>query len=105
MKATVKGRYEVDKSSASATFAINAGDLKLKASMTDATIVQGPSLNGLALSLEKPGSFMIDYNVPKKAICRIPQSLFSSQSLTFRVRVCDFMCNLLSLCVCLSSGC
>ncbi|XP_010923452.1 outer envelope pore protein 24A, chloroplastic [Elaeis guineensis] len=68
MKATVKGRYEVDKSSVFATVAVNAGDLKLKASMADATFVHGPSLNGLGLSVEKPGSFIIDYNVPKKDV-------------------------------------
>ncbi|XP_043697530.1 outer envelope pore protein 24B, chloroplastic-like [Telopea speciosissima] len=68
MKATFKGRYATDKSSASATLAINAGDVKIRASMTDATVVNGPSLNGLALSLEKPGSFIVDYNVPEKDV-------------------------------------
>nr|XP_010910103.1 outer envelope pore protein 24A, chloroplastic-like [Elaeis guineensis] len=66
-RSSMKGRYEVDKSSAFATFTVNAGDLKLKASMTDATI-HGPSLNGLALSLKKPDSFIIDYNIPKKDV-------------------------------------
>ncbi|OVA04530.1 hypothetical protein BVC80_1715g48 [Macleaya cordata] len=69
MKATLKGTYYTDKdSSAVASFAINAGDVKLKASMTDATVVHGPSLNGLALSLEKPNSFVINYDVPKKDV-------------------------------------
>ncbi|XP_038984390.1 outer envelope pore protein 24B, chloroplastic-like [Phoenix dactylifera] len=68
MKATVKGRYKVDRSSTSTTFAVNTGDLKLKASMTDASFVHSPSLNGLALSVEKLGSFIIDYNVPKKDV-------------------------------------
>nr|XP_029117340.1 outer envelope pore protein 24B, chloroplastic-like [Elaeis guineensis] len=67
-RSSVKGRYEVDKSSISATFAVNVGDLKLKAFMTDATFVHGPSLNGLALSLEKLVSFIIDHNVPKKDV-------------------------------------
>ncbi|KAL5704549.1 Outer envelope pore protein 24 [Ranunculus cassubicifolius] len=67
MKTSLKGKYESDKNStAAATFSINAGDVKLKASMSDATFVNGPSLNGLALSLEKPGSFIVDYNVPKQ---------------------------------------
>ncbi|PIA52574.1 hypothetical protein AQUCO_01000448v1 [Aquilegia coerulea] len=67
MKATLKGKYETDKvGTGVATFAINAGDVKLKASMTDATFVNGPSLNGLTLSVDKPGSFIVDYNVPKK---------------------------------------
>ncbi|XP_062097982.1 outer envelope pore protein 24A, chloroplastic [Humulus lupulus] len=67
MKATFKGKYDSDKNGgATATFAFRAGDARLKASMTDATLVGGPSLNGLLLSLDKPGSFIIDYNVPKK---------------------------------------
>ncbi|XP_055835614.1 outer envelope pore protein 24A, chloroplastic-like [Solanum dulcamara] len=68
MKGSFKARYEPDKAAAAATVAFNAGDLKLRASMTDATIVKGPSLNGLALAVEKPGLFIIDYNVPKKDI-------------------------------------
>ena len=66
MKATLKTKYDVDKSGAVSTLAINAGDVKLRASITDATIINGPSLNGLALGVEKPGFFMVDYNVPKK---------------------------------------
>ncbi|XP_060199647.1 outer envelope pore protein 24A, chloroplastic-like [Lycium barbarum] len=68
MKASFKARYEPDKAAATATVAVNAGDFKLRASMTDATVVKGPSLNGLALAVEKPGKFIIDYNVPKKDI-------------------------------------
>ncbi|CAA6653570.1 unnamed protein product [Spirodela intermedia] len=56
-KATVKGKYDVEKNagSAVATVAFYAGDVRLKASVTDATVVKGPSLNGLVLSVEKPG--------------------------------------------------
>lgn len=68
MKASFKARYEPDKAAANATVAFNAGDLKLRASMTDATVVKGPSLNGLALAVEKPGLFIVDYDVPKKDI-------------------------------------
>ncbi|KAI3737006.1 hypothetical protein L2E82_26998 [Cichorium intybus] len=68
MKASFKAKYDADKATpASAiTLAFNAGDVKLRASMTDATLVNGPTLNGLALAVDKPGSFSIDYNVPKK---------------------------------------
>ncbi|CAL9146262.1 unnamed protein product, partial [Musa hybrid cultivar] len=62
MKATVKGRYEVDKSVATATLAVHAGDARLKTSFTDATFAGGPSLEGLVLSVEKPGAFIVDYN-------------------------------------------
>ncbi|MQM13592.1 hypothetical protein Taro_046520 [Colocasia esculenta] len=67
-KATAKVRYDVDKNagSAVATLALNAGDVKLKASATDATFVNGPSLSGLTLSVERPGAFIIDYNCPGK---------------------------------------
>ncbi|KAJ8539486.1 hypothetical protein K7X08_013738 [Anisodus acutangulus] len=68
MKASMKARYETDKAAVTggATVAFNAGDFKIRASMTDSTIVNGPSLNGLALAIEKPGSFIFGYNVPKK---------------------------------------
>ncbi|KAL0360697.1 UNVERIFIED_CONTAM: Outer envelope pore protein 24A, chloroplastic [Sesamum radiatum] len=66
MKASFKARYEPDKAAAAATVSVNAGDLKLRASMTDATVVNGPSLNGLSLAVERPGFFVVDYNVPKK---------------------------------------
>ncbi|KAI4316803.1 hypothetical protein L6164_024746 [Bauhinia variegata] len=67
MKAALKGRYDIDNNAgAAATFAVNAADIKLRASITDATIVNGPSLTGLALAIEKPGAFIVDYNVPKK---------------------------------------
>ncbi|KAL3840312.1 hypothetical protein ACJIZ3_024903 [Penstemon smallii] len=66
MKASFKARYEPDKATGATTVAVNTGDFKLRATMTDATVVNGPSLNGLALAIEKPGFFIIDYNVPKK---------------------------------------
>ncbi|KAK6938804.1 hypothetical protein RJ641_032312 [Dillenia turbinata] len=69
MKASLKGKYDYDKSSAAATVAVNAGsDLKIRASMTDATFISGPSLAGLSVALEKPGFFIIDYNVPKNDV-------------------------------------
>ncbi|KAJ7958048.1 Outer envelope pore protein like [Quillaja saponaria] len=67
MKADLKGRYDIDKNGgAAANVAFNAGDVKIRASITDATIVNGPSLTGLVLAVEKPGFFIVDYNVPKK---------------------------------------
>ncbi|XP_073067092.1 LOW QUALITY PROTEIN: outer envelope pore protein 24B, chloroplastic-like [Primulina eburnea] len=68
MKASFKARYEPDKASAAVTVTVNAGDFKLRASMTDATVLNGPCLNGLALAVEKPGFFIVDYNVPKNDI-------------------------------------
>ncbi|KAB2023334.1 hypothetical protein ES319_D06G010700v1 [Gossypium barbadense] len=66
MKASLKGRYANEKNTAGATLVVNAGDVKLRASMSDATFVDGPSLNGLTLAVEKPGFFIVDYDVPKK---------------------------------------
>ncbi|XP_076939346.1 outer envelope pore protein 24B, chloroplastic-like [Bidens hawaiensis] len=68
MKASLKAKYDAEKATAASavTLAFNAGDVKLRASLTEATIVNGPSLNGLALAVDKPGAFTIDYNVPKK---------------------------------------
>ncbi|XP_014503649.1 outer envelope pore protein 24, chloroplastic [Vigna radiata var. radiata] len=67
MKATLKGKYDVDKNGAAfATVAVNAADVKFRASVTEATFINGPSLTGLSLAVEKPGSFIVDYNVPKK---------------------------------------
>ncbi|KAE8729221.1 Outer envelope pore protein 24 [Hibiscus syriacus] len=62
MKASLKGRYANEKNTTAATFSVNAGDIKLQASITDATVVDGSSLNGLTLAVEKPGSFIIDYD-------------------------------------------
>lgn len=70
MKASVKGKYDTDKSvgGGAGTLVVNGGDVRLRVSMTDATFSSGPSFNPLSLSLEKPGSFIIDYNVPKKVV-------------------------------------
>ena len=81
MKAALKAKYDVDKNGgAAATIAFKAGDVKLRTSITDATVVNGPCLTGLALAVEKPGSFIVDYNVPKK--------VFRNCSLIFQVHVC-----------------
>jgi len=60
MKATLKGRYEGDKATAATTLAAPAGDLRFKASATEAAFANGPSLRGLTLTLEKPGAFLVD---------------------------------------------
>jgi hypothetical protein len=75
----VKGRYEGDKATAAATLALSAaGDLRLRASATDAAFAAGPSLDGLTLTLEKPGSFLLDLKpsnqvtIPSSTISFIP---------------------------------
>ncbi|XP_020225657.1 outer envelope pore protein 24, chloroplastic-like [Cajanus cajan] len=65
MEATLKGSYDDNKrAGAAATFAVKAGDVKVGASVT--TFVHCPSLTGFVLSVHKPDSFVVDYNVPKK---------------------------------------
>ncbi|EPS59114.1 hypothetical protein M569_15695 [Genlisea aurea] len=67
-KASLKAKYDYDSAAATAlcTVAFNAGDLKLKALITDGTVIEAPTLKGLALAVEKPGFFIVDYNVPKR---------------------------------------
>lgn len=64
MNASLKGRHTNCKSTAADYAAVNAGDVKLRASMTDARIVNGPSLNGLTFAIKKPGFYRY---VPQKA--------------------------------------
>lgn len=68
MKASLKGSYDIDHNgAAAATLAVNTGDFRVRASLTDATtFLNAPTLTGLALAFEKPGSFILDYNVPNK---------------------------------------
>ena len=74
-QASLKAKYEPSFSSsqrqaaASATLTLGFGeDLKLKASCTDRTFNNNSndSLTGLSLGIEKPGLFIIDYDVPKQ---------------------------------------
>lgn len=82
-KATVKGKYDVEKNagSAVATVAFYAGDVRLKASVTEATVVKGPSLNGLVLSVEKPGTFILDCDVPRK----VPALIHSNNTIPLQL--------------------
>ncbi|CDP02823.1 unnamed protein product [Coffea canephora] len=68
IKAALNGHYDSDVTGAVGTVTLDGGDVKLKASITDACFVNGPSLNGLTLSVEKPASFTIDYNFPNKDV-------------------------------------
>ncbi|KAJ4711260.1 Outer envelope pore 24A, chloroplastic-like protein [Melia azedarach] len=47
------------------TFAADAGELKLRA-----YVISGPTLNvsDVSLSIEKPGSFLIDFDVPQQGV-------------------------------------
>ncbi|KAL0360696.1 UNVERIFIED_CONTAM: Outer envelope pore protein 24, chloroplastic [Sesamum radiatum] len=66
MEASLTAKYQPEKASAAATISFVVRDFMLRASISDAVVVNGPSLNGLSLTLEKPRCFAIDYDVPKK---------------------------------------
>ncbi|XP_078180763.1 outer envelope pore protein 24B, chloroplastic-like [Carex rostrata] len=72
MKAVIKGKYEVSEKASlgSSLFTLSAaaGDLRFKATATNATFSPGPSLEGISLAVEKPGAFIVDVNVPKKDV-------------------------------------
>ncbi|KNA17282.1 hypothetical protein SOVF_081410, partial [Spinacia oleracea] len=67
-KASMNGQCAAESSAAAAaTFTINAGDVKLKAALSEAATFNAiPSFSNLSLSLEKPGSFIVDYHAPKQ---------------------------------------
>ncbi|KAI3879770.1 hypothetical protein MKX03_000389 [Papaver bracteatum] len=62
MKASAKGSYDT---SAVGTVAFNAGDVKLRASLDNFSVANGRLDGSALLTVEKPGCFAIDYDVPK----------------------------------------
>ncbi|KAK6241962.1 hypothetical protein SCA6_007351 [Theobroma cacao] len=59
-----------NKKGLAATLAAHPGELKLRASLSDTNFTDGSTLNfdDLLLSVEKPGSFIIDFDIPKKDV-------------------------------------
>ncbi|GBG62040.1 hypothetical protein CBR_g28516 [Chara braunii] len=68
---TVTARYDAGAKSASAVAAMGVGDMRLKASFNDETLVKGvlerSQVTGLVLGVEKPLAFAIDYDVGNKS--------------------------------------
>lgn len=62
-KTELKARYDTGGQVAGLTLAVAAGDLKLKGSVTDSTFINGPSLEGMSIGVEKPGHFLFDYDL------------------------------------------
>ncbi|XVE84919.1 hypothetical protein DITRI_Ditri17bG0050300 [Diplodiscus trichospermus] len=64
------GGTDGNKKGLAATLAANPGELKLRASLSDTNFTDGSTLNldDLLLSVEKPGSFIIDFDITKKDI-------------------------------------
>lgn len=73
-KAQVKTKYDAAANAATATLSFPVGDLKLKATCADSTIVPGEGLSsrGVALGVEKPGTFMIDYDMHTQVCSLVP---------------------------------
>ncbi|XP_039024537.1 outer envelope pore protein 24B, chloroplastic-like [Hibiscus syriacus] len=63
MNASLERSYTNCKTTAADSPAVNAGEIKVRPSMTDARIVNGPSLAGLTFAVKKPGFYRY---VPKK---------------------------------------
>ncbi|XP_071735272.1 outer envelope pore protein 24, chloroplastic-like [Rutidosis leptorrhynchoides] len=68
MKASFRGSYDADNSDATGSVVLNAGGINLRASVTGDAFINPPSVNGLTLSVENPGAFTVDYNVPKQDV-------------------------------------
>lgn len=69
LKALVKTKYDSSANTATATVIIPVGDVKLKSTCADTTFApgEGVSLRGVAFGVEKPGAFMIDYDMHTQA--------------------------------------
>ncbi|KAK8567718.1 hypothetical protein V6N12_006295 [Hibiscus sabdariffa] len=59
-----------DKKGLAATVTANPGELKLRAALSDTNFTDGSAVNpdNLLLSIEKPGSFTVDFDIPKKDV-------------------------------------
>ncbi|KAG0560443.1 hypothetical protein KC19_10G180400 [Ceratodon purpureus] len=64
----VKTKYDASANAATATLVLPVGDMKVKATCADNTFAAGAaSLNGVGFGVEKPGTFMIDYDMQSQA--------------------------------------
>ncbi|KAL0438565.1 UNVERIFIED_CONTAM: Outer envelope pore protein 24, chloroplastic [Sesamum latifolium] len=66
MEASFTAKYQPEKAAAAATVAFKVRDLRLRTSISDTVFVDGPSLNEFSVALEKPGCFVVNFNIPKK---------------------------------------
>ncbi|KAK7843482.1 outer envelope pore protein 24B, chloroplastic [Quercus suber] len=64
---SLRQNYNSESRGFSGTVVVSAGDVDLRASLTDdISATTWPTLDSLSLSVEKPGSFAIDYDLPNK---------------------------------------
>eukprot|EP00850_Spirogloea_muscicola_P016071 SM000128S26204 [mRNA] locus=s128:167662:168948:+ [translate_table: standard] len=66
-RASVKAAFNSYTQEAIATAAWRVEDLKLKARVTDATFTKDVGLSGVVVGVEKPGHFLVDYELEHKA--------------------------------------
>lgn len=67
---SLRQSYNGENRGFSGTVVVSAGDVDLRASLTDdISATTWPTLDSLSLSVEKPGSFAIDYDLPNKVLC------------------------------------
>ncbi|KAL0325725.1 UNVERIFIED_CONTAM: Outer envelope pore protein 24, chloroplastic [Sesamum radiatum] len=66
MQASFTALCKPEKAAAAATVSFKVREFKLRASISDVVVVDGPSVNDISLGLEKPGCFIVEFNVPKK---------------------------------------
>jgi hypothetical protein len=104
-RVAVKTKYESASQAASGTLTVGAGELKLKASCSDSTFLKGVSLHGVSLGIEKPGAFLIDYDLQQQVWCLscFSTSSASTSSPTFCFHIgfslyCDFRFSSWNLC-------
>ncbi|KAK4584323.1 hypothetical protein RGQ29_022169 [Quercus rubra] len=66
---SLRQSYNGENRGFSGTVVVSAGDVDLRASLTDdISATTWPTLDSLSLSVEKPGSFAIDYDLPNKDV-------------------------------------
>ncbi|XP_030922825.1 outer envelope pore protein 24B, chloroplastic-like [Quercus robur] len=66
---SLRQNYNSENRGFSGTVVVSAGDVDLRASLTDdISATNWPTLDSLSLSVEKPGSFTIDYDLPNKDV-------------------------------------
>ncbi len=108
-RVALKTKYESEPEAGSGTLTVGAGELKLKASCSDWTFLNGvSSLRGISLGIEKPGAFLIDYDLhqqvwhcllhPLACSIRLLSFCFHIAFPLYRESVCVCVCVPLEIC-------
>ncbi|KAK4390680.1 Outer envelope pore protein 24, chloroplastic [Sesamum angolense] len=68
MQASFTALCKPEKAAAAATVSFKVREFKLRASISDVVVVDGPSVNDISIGLEKPGCFTVEFKFPKKGM-------------------------------------